>query len=400
MFKRSRLADKISFDIFLAPAEMEAGRQTQWPPNRFADRDRRLLDLENLWYGNFNDFLTMPSEESSAIVVNLFLSYSTKLADLLTMEKPQGIEIRLAYDAIIDMSRYGGAILREMDGELDVADPTTWYPVSDGGHAFVVPIVSDQATDSTPDRAEVWVFSGERYEMDVRAYSHGYLGGAVEEGPSGSGRIGLVPRKPTVGDLWGTSKYTEIFGPCLEITNRAHRNSRVLDLNGRPIPVMTISDTDAEGRFNIDTDEDSDEDVIRKIQAGGVDINQEEVIRLPDDVRDFKFEQPNVGGVQVALMQIEKMQQAVAQLTGMPSLSGEFQPPSGESLKRILLHFYAETRSLQNDLIEAIQRDFGITVTWEHIFDVLEARDLERAREAGERLDLFDPTALQSKGQQ
>ena len=380
MAQRSRLTDKVTFDIFLGDGEVATGRQ--FPPHRFYTRDQRLQDLENLWLGKFDNFLDTTNDGVQVINVNYFHSYSTKLANLLLMSEPEGIGADVLYDALIDMSRFGGCIIRDMDGEYDVGDPLTWYPASDGSHYFVVPVISDKAETPMPDQVEVWHFVDQRYEMNLYSYQHNRIGGDLGVKESGTGDMIVVPRKPTIGDMWGNAKYLEIFGPCLEISNRANRNSRVLDLNGRPIPVMTISDADAEERFNIDVDNDSNEEVMRKIEQGGLDINKQETIHLPNDVRDFKFEQPNVDGVNVALAQIDTMQKMISQLTGLPSLSGEYQPPSGEALKRELLPFYAETSAMQNDLIEALE-ELNVTVVWDHVFDVLEREDLDRSGRSG-----------------
>ena len=70
------------------------------------------------------------------VILNLFYSYSTELANLLLMSEPEaaGVDSKIladvAHECLIDMTRYGGAILMISDGMLSVQTPDTWYPDS------------------------------------------------------------------------------------------------------------------------------------------------------------------------------------------------------------------------------------------------------------------------------
>ena len=76
------------------------------------------------------------------------------------------------------------------------------------------------------------------------------------------------------------------------------------------------------------------------------------------------------------------MKESIQSLTGLPSLAGPHQPPpSGEALKRVLLHFYAETLAMQNNIRAAFERILGVPVEWRHIFEVMEEDALRRQME-------------------
>ena len=48
------LLDEVSFDIYLAEGEVDAG--VNFPPDRFRLRDARLAALNKLWKGDFSDY--------------------------------------------------------------------------------------------------------------------------------------------------------------------------------------------------------------------------------------------------------------------------------------------------------------------------------------------------------
>ena len=73
-------------------------------------------------------------------------------------------------------------------------------------------------------------------------------------------------------------------------------------------------------------------------------------------------------------------------LTGLPSLTGASMP-SGEALKRVFLHFYAESAAMQLDLQAAISLLLGVDVEWEHIFDQMEVQSFEKMKDQIEKGD-------------
>ena len=75
------------------------------------------------------------------------------------MSNPKAGDIPIsqaAYDALVDMTRYGGAVLG-WDGEtLRAYDPISWYPMVDGD-VFVRPFTSVEASDANQDAVNVLV---------------------------------------------------------------------------------------------------------------------------------------------------------------------------------------------------------------------------------------------------
>ena len=372
----AKLSDRVSFDIYLAEDDIQANKE--FPPTRFTDRNQRLAMLEKMWYGDVSDFVVSANRNQMPVIINYWQDYSTRIANLLLMEEPSNVPVEVVYDLLIDMTRYGAAIAYTLDGELNSADAASFYPVSNGNGIVVAPLTSDQAESSRPDRIEVWEMPMEaagtisRYLFEWNSDTFGKLI-EVEENV-GNGQMIIIPNMPRFG-IWGTSNYVNIANPIIEITNRFTRNSRVLDLNGRPVPFMQMAEADAEAVYDTSDNPSWDsysDDTIRRISEGNVDFLAREVVTLPDGVQNFEFKQPNVSGVEVALNQITELLDALTVLTGIPNLKGDYAPVSGESLKRQMLPLYAETSSMQNQIVAALGV-LGFTVEWAHIFDTFEA---------------------------
>ena len=378
---RNGLADRVSFDILLRDQDIQQG--ATFPPNRLQKRDQRLAALERMWLGDLTGFDVTPAPEVQPVILNYFHNYATKLANMLLMSEPSGISVETAYDVLLDMTRYGGSLVYTVDGIPAAADALTWYP-GEEYHYLVSPYTSVEARDDTPDRVSIWAIPLEGGTITSRAFAWNQsagsstLGRQTDEETVGTGAAVTIPRLPRIGELWGTAKFLELYAPIVEIANRMTRNSRVLDLNGRPIPVFVMADADADAEFDVAND-DTKEEALDRIDRGLVDINRREALHLPDEVQDFKFEQPNVSGVQVSLEQIKDLRGVLADLTGLPSLDGDYMasPASGEAIKRTLIHFYADTLTMLHTVIEGFA-EIGVTVTWEHIFDVMETRDNAR----------------------
>ena len=371
------LIDDVTFDINLKPEEI--GADTLFPPRRFDVRDERFTALHNLWRGDFSDY-----EIKYQVAINYFHSYSTKLANLLLMVKPLLGEAPLTepmYDAVIDMTRYGGAILAWDGANLSTYDPMTWYPLSsDGsveGHAFVRRYISIEADSAAYDRVNVITIIGnEKISYDYE-WSNGRIGNLLDEETLEDTEVAIVPRLPSNG-IWGTAKYIELCDPIVEIVRRTSSNRRLLDLYTGPMPVYKQSTLDAETRFGVTVD-DTPGEAHDKITKGLFNLLEAGVLSVEDIVADVSFLQPSVAGINQALAHVQEMKEALSSLTGMPSLSGPHQPPpSGEALKRVLLHFYAESSALQESLVEKASELVGNEIVWPHIFDVLESQTADQ----------------------
>ena len=370
------LLDEVSFDVYANDGDIVAG--AEFPPERFRARDERLGDLARLWRGDLTSFGI-----KHLVAINYFHSYSTKLANLLMIAPPTAsipLE-RAAYDALVDMTRYGGAVLRWDGASVLALDPATWYPMRDGRDVFARVYVSDVAPTSEPDLVNViTVTPGSATVSVVHSFASGQIGKEVEAEILPPSAVEVVARAPSTG-IWGTAKYLELCDPIVEIARRLSGNRRILDLYAGPKPVFKSADINAEQRYGVDAS-DTAAVAQRKILEGQVGEIAEETLHLPDELVDVSYLQPATDGVAAGLAQIHELRDAIAALTGLPSLGGEYQAPSGEALKRLFLHFYAESASMQNDLRAAFSRLLGVDVQWEHVFDVLEADDQRRAGRA------------------
>ena len=369
------LLDEVSFDIYLGDGEIGAG--VSFPPERFRLRDARLAALNKLWKGDFSDY-----QIQYEVSVNYFHSYSTKLANLLLMSNPVAGDVEIsqpAYDALVDMTRYGGAILG-WDGEtLRAYDPLSWYPMLDGD-VFVRPFTSVEAPDANFDAVNVLVAVSRRR----RGVQHVRLAVRADWEAPGI-RVGRADRRrarPPDAD------YRHMGDGEIRRTVRPdHRNSAAflaeigasLDLYSGPIPVFQASTPDAATRYGVPAS-DTEDERRGKILAGQIGELEGESLHLPDELVGVSFLQPNVSGISVSLAQVAEMKEAVQMLTGLPTLTGASMP-SGEALKRVFLHFYSESAAMQIDLQAAISLLLGVEVEWEHIFDQMEMAAFEKMKE-------------------
>ena len=368
------LLDHVDFDLYLTPAEFEGG-SVAFPPQRFADRNDRLRALDALWRGDYSAYLT-----NQAVPVNVFADYSTRLADLMLMSEPGGVDIPVGaalYDAVIDISRFGGAILH-WDGNLTVRSPLGWYPLhrddGTGGDMWLATFVSDAAQSTQADRASAEVVwdTGESYTI-VYQWSDGRLGAPIERTENDDAEVEVVAAEPTIGTLWGSSKYVRLCGAVVEMVRRLSKNSAVLDLFSGPTITYEATLDEARQQFRI-PESDTPEEADRKIREALGEAFEGSIIRLDAECGLVRasYLQPSTGGVRDALSQVDTLRKFVADTTGLPDLSGMTQPPSGEALKRIFLAWYAESNRLLNRLREAVSMLIGAELQWVHVFDSIE----------------------------
>lgn len=364
--KPELFADNVDFDVYLSGDDIAPNKN--FPPGRFRARDDRLERYRKLWQGDFTDELPANSQ---TVTPNLFRRYSTQIANLLLTVPPTGAPEALdlpmvAYDGLIDMTRYGAAVLY-YGAELDVADPAGWYPTREGGHYLVRDYISDQADTPRSDRFEA-IYVNPDGEETSRTYEweHGQIGRQVEEDDTPlQATVEVVAREPRNG-IWGTSKYLDLYPASIEISRRLSKNSRILDMFAAPIPAFRESQFDAEQRFAI-PDDDPQDDKRQAIAEGYLGMLMDEVVHLPADILDMFYLQPATQGVTQAIEQITALTEDYRDASGIPNLQG--QTLSGEALKRRFVFFYAETSAQQTTLINGINRITGGSATWEHVFD-------------------------------
>ena len=373
------LKDEISFDLTLSIDEIRPN--AAFPPARFKLRDERLEALAKLWRGDFSSY-----KLKYEVLVNYCRAHTLRLANMLLMSRPEAGDVDLyqaAFDSIIDQDRFGGCILRWDGDEMTAPDPQTWYVLEEGGHVFARTYVSARSPSALADRIN-FVFVLDDFSFsEVYHWNRTTIGERIEEeeSPVQHSFIEVVPRPPTNG-IWGAAKYIELSDPVAEVARRYGKNSRVLDLYTNPLPTFKQSTMDADDKWGV-TEDDTTEEAQAKIIKGIEGLIEAGAVSLEDIVTDFSFIQPSVSGVDQSNRQVDQMKESIAALTGMPSLTGPFQPAkSGEALKRELLPLYAESLAMQEGVRMAMERLLGIPVTWIHYFDTIEAEQVAQAAPA------------------
>ena len=377
------LLDDVSFDVFARLDEVRPG--TDWPLRRFTRRNTRLALLTNLWNGGWpRDVVLGPNPVSH----NAFSAYSTRLANLLLLAEPRtGVELivgddydrpdgvgndlqDVCYDALVDLTRYGGCILYRVGSEMTVMPPTRWYPLRGlDMHVFFVSWRDerdDPMEGTEPTRCSFTVVADGMAVEQTHTYTPGHVGQLIEAPVEYDDvAVEVVPRDPRSG-IWGRSKYVDIYSGVLEMARRYSNNSKILDRYSGPIPVFSASDLDTDARFGV-VATDTEAEAREKILEGQLGIIEEDTIHLPDSIQNVSYLQPNVQGVTYALTQVTDIREQLRDVTGLPDLSG--QTVSGDALKRLFVHFYAESGQMQLQLRLALERVLGQEVEWPHIFD-------------------------------
>lgn len=382
-----QLLDDVSWDVFVTDADIAPSGSTRWPPERFRRRQKRIADLRTLWQGGWPAGVSLGG---NLVTPPMFPSYSQRLANLLLMSEPTSPAMVVAdaetwpavgqrnelhdicHDGIVDLTRFGGVVLVRIGDEVVVADPAGWFPFRDGAH-LVSRTYYDEgdepvgSTATEPNRIELTIVEDGMVETRVHRYQPDRIGELVDVDDVVEGAIEVIPREPRIGSgLWGRAKYLDMYSMVLEIARRYSRNSRTFDLHARPVPVFQESDLDARARFDVDPDADDDE-AQRKILEGQLGILEEDTIHLPDNILAIKYLQPNVQGATYALAQVTDLREQLRDVTGLPDLTG--QTVSGDALKRLFVHWYAESLTLQNEYRLGLERLLGAEVEWPHIFD-------------------------------
>ncbi|MCY4581602.1 MAG: hypothetical protein OXE50_02200 [Chloroflexi bacterium] len=375
----------VDFDLAITDSDLGSG---VWPPPRYLDRNNRLLLLWQMWEGDLSGLVEY--NEDVQLPVNLFRRVSTSISDLLLMSEIEAaIDLAyVAYNAIIDMPRFGGAVLWagvNVEGEpfLSTVLPPYWYAHEDGGHVFILPYVSSRAPSPLYDRAEVVHVepSGFTYSQD-----RGFNGRTFTSAPAeavtnlGTSAVFIVPRAP-VFTTWGTALYNDLAAPVLEISKRFTANDDSLDKNQRPVLLWWEDQSDIESRFLprdddgmeiIDpTDAQKAEAIIMGLEAA----RRESVLAIPNTATKAEYLTWD-GSLAASFTQIEASKEIMNILSGIAVLlSRNESPMSGTALKLQNQPLYAMTRAMQNDLRTGLEAALSYVlggeqaVTWEHPWD-------------------------------
>ncbi|MXZ01362.1 hypothetical protein F4Y93_12230 [Candidatus Poribacteria bacterium] len=355
------------FDEVL-PADWEP-EGSQWPHPNFDVRNAIFARLKKLRGGDlgFKD----GALGTNLVYVNGFAQYSRRLSYLLAMGRPtlggERIPIAICVDWIDDLSVFGGAIVAWTDGGFQPVEPADWYPREGGGAVTAIPWHSGE--ENHADRIEVaeWWPEGQ-----VVIAQHAYdgtssIGGRLEE-EAVAGMIAAAPAPPRRGHTrqWGTTKYPELFPILLEIARRFSRGSKLFDLFSGPIPVFDESETDARRRFNVPADA-TDDQAKEEILAGQLGVFSEYTIHKDDTTLNVSLLQPHMQGADYALRTTQELIAQAREIANIPDLTGR--TLSGEALKRLFVHFYAESDVYLEVLTDTIEDTTGERAEWTHPFD-------------------------------
>ena len=329
------------FDLYLSERDLVPG--ASFPPERFRSRDTHLDTLDNIYRGDFRQFVENPAE------VMIPISPARRLVkvqvDLLMMSTPEAAyPLRtVAADAIRDMLVYGGAVIVvDQEGEVDtleadIADesmepgvvniytvsPLTWYPREEGGAALLRPFISSQGgTDNLADRVEITLLGEHGDMIEVREYHFdgvgvfGTIGPLIEERVASRGGVLLSATSPQE-DIWGESIMLDLAAPLLELAKRYSQNSQILDKNAKPNRVWQAGTDDSIDMFA--SEDDDDETAYEKIAKGFGERAEKGDVWLGDRTQKVSYLEFS-GNLPGSFEQIQSVREMIAQLSGLPAI--------------------------------------------------------------------------------
>ena len=380
----------VNFDI-------EVGRdvavETQFPPQRFLERNRRIDLLYRLWQGDLTQLVE--SHADIMLPINYFRRTTTIIVEALMQSVPEApLDLRdLAAGGLRDMHRFGGALLWggvNAEGEpfLTTVLPEFWYPRDDGGHLLFFPFISSEAQTVNPDRAElIQIDPDGTTTLEVREWATGRFrpGGFTAPVVSGNqvGRvvqaaeqvgfsaIEIAPRDPVVG-VWGTSAYLDLASPVLAQGLLYSRANRALQ---GAWSTWYVEDTDAAAQFPVDETGKTPAQ-IRTARAEELqDHLDDPALRLPNEavkVEALSFQ----GNLSESRALMERGDQIINTISSVPSTLDRNQiPMSGTALKLYNAPFYNATNTMQATLLDATNRllefIYGVPdlAIWPHYYD-------------------------------
>ena len=402
---------EIPMDMELTPEDLSGN--DHFPPTRFYDRDRRLTIQRELLRGNLQS-LVHANDRVPRRFANLFYRVPQVHVNMLSLSPPQIDDPEKAQSALaaisacaFSMLAHGCAWLWADDkGMFWCFDAPRTYPVEDDGIAHVARYVSPQSTSSYPDMVTITRVNSAGVMQKMKARWNG--GDRAQQDREnlmvpGVGGIGetteLLP--PVQGAQlqrlcfglpngnWGTSMIDDMAGLVCDVADMYDLRSWIIEDQTTPLLTYRLANSEINEYQGSDLgfgDEDDWAASQSTFTRNQPNPSQEErirtdiliqkakgAIRLEDAIEDLEYIQAdgNLADIESA---IDQLHQELYAVHNLPSafLSGDASGLSGESLKRLLLPFYAINAPLQRFLSHALNNVLGEEVVWPHIFDVLE----------------------------
>lgn len=365
-----------------------------WPPQPLSDRLQRLRLYRDL----FDGLTGGVSDRALPVSLNYFQRVPTGIADLLTASVPiapeeemQGEIEEACYDGIVDMLRYGAALVwtNPFTSRIEILDPRYWAPTERGWY-YLDPKYS--IVDGSIDEALVYIQDGDVLTAQNRRFLGGsYIGEIVGEefSEAAPDTLTMAIRTPRVKG-WGTSIFDVLAPAIIEMSSRATANSTVLDKFVNPELFYSVApenyteiDPGAAGDMDPpDVDPSTGDMDMERVPQYLIDelerISEGDQNVIPPEVQNVSALtwDPHIGASQD---QITLMMTMVEALSSNPGLFGGMTDtdPSGRALKILKLPFYVTSQSLQSRFITAMDESLELAgmpagIEWEHIFDFLE----------------------------
>ncbi|MCY4259182.1 MAG: hypothetical protein OXC91_02810 [Rhodobacteraceae bacterium] len=409
--KRTRGAlpfQEIQMDMVLAPDELTG----QFPPTRFYDRDLRLTHHRQLARGNLQS-LVLAKDRVPRRFANLFYRVPQIHASMLSLSPPEiedsdqlqsvlGAATACCYSLLIHGC---GWLWADTEGMVYCFDAARTYPLADDdGIAHVARYAGVDSDSSYPNMVKITRIGGDgtmqrwnaHWGGSDRADQHrenpmtpgvGDIGEVTEVMPPMRGQPPLRLCYGLPNGFWGTSMLEDMAALVCDVAEMYDLRSLILEDQSDPLLTYRIANADVADYQGQGLGYGDEDDWVSNPRQGDypspsqeervrIDILQQRAkgaLRLEDAIEDVNYVEysGNLADIEGA---IEQLHQELYMVHNLPSafLSGDSSGLSGESLKRLLLPFYAMNAPLHRQLSLAINKLLDTEIEWPHIFDVLE----------------------------
>lgn len=376
---------------------------SQWPPNPVWERIQWLDELRDAYDGE----QLLPEGAAPVPTVRWCKWAAVQFGQHLTSSVPKlnGKDVTSKImQAVVDMCRYGGALIWPDGDSFMVLDPRWWIPLDGGGWYYLVPQVSD--TSRVVDHCILWKWEAGRLEVTVNPFSGAAGSDAMSQSIGGS--IGLdqgvpieadelgapmtteaaelivVPALPMRGSYWGTP-LIEAGVPWQEFAQARWAGLQNLsELIETPLRTWRAADQDRRQITGEAYDPGADGFDFDDAQADAASVLEQAArsreFVLPDAVQDVSYVQPTISTAEMFIT-VEECRREFEAATNTAGLSEQRSTAdgarSGIAIKWERAETYNSSLSIQNQLREGIESGFGEgSLEWDHPWEQIEESGL------------------------
>ena len=380
----------------------------EFPGQPVAEWMARIRLYHRLFEGDFSLVL-----EDARLQQNFFKVIAERIAEeLMSVPPTTGDPLAdesvgdVAYDAIVDMCRYGSAVLwtppRFEEGEDDpypvLLDRLHWVP-TETGWMYAVPMAN--TVDGIYDTIEVLAQQGDTLFGGVYHYTDGFpgfIGELVRDYEpfqmTYEDTVAISPLNPLRRDSeQGTSMFDAMGPAVIETARRYSTNSAVLDKFRNPLFAARGHKQDILGLTpGLEADgagsppdlsaqpltyAEEQAKLNEELDSTGTDFEKSDIVFLPPAIQDLE---PITWDAYLSesFTQIDEMRRMIRAISTVPGLfpGEEEAATSGVALRLLNRPFFSKSGAMQKRFIRAYRESSGIELEWDHPYSESDQDDI------------------------